>query len=184
MRSKVFDYSGKKIISIKEFDQRANDEIKRVKSLKTSTINSPWITNQRDKKSADPRIWEEDNLIRIPKVGPGLVKKLKLCNVNKVKDLMNLPESTKADLISKGIPKTSLESAVDKCATAIPGECEIQTIDHRQSDNPYKSKFPNDHADRIKKASALRPFVCITDLVDWIVKESKRLMQTTIHEND
>ena len=55
LQSKVFNYSGKKIVSIKEWEKRCDDEIKRVKTLNI-VRNSPWVKNPRDKKTVDARI--------------------------------------------------------------------------------------------------------------------------------
>ena len=183
VRSKVFDYSSKKIISIKEYDKRVKEEIRRVKQLKT-TINSRWVSCARLKKSADPRLWEEDGLERIVGVGNTLITGLKKCEVNTVGELKYLAAPRLASLTLAGVKKKALESAIIKCNAALPGSCHINTIDHRQHDNPYQSKYPLDHKERIKQSSALKPFVVITDLVLWIMKESQRLMMGTVHEKD
>ena len=92
VKSKVFDYSNKKIISIDEWDKRVKSEINRVKNL-TSDKNSPWICNLRKKKTEDPQLWEEDELLRVIGVADTTVERLTSCGVKNVKQLRDLPKT-------------------------------------------------------------------------------------------
>ena len=61
VRSKVFDYTMKKIISMSEWDTRVKQEFNRVKT--TCTNSSPWVSNIRPPKGTNPQLWDEDELV-------------------------------------------------------------------------------------------------------------------------
>ena len=125
---------------------------------------------------------EEDGLERIVGVGNTLITALKKCEVNTVGELKYLAAPRLASLTLAGVKKKALESAIVKCNAALPGSCHINTINHRQHDNSYQSKYPLDYKEHINQSSALKPFVVITDLVLLIIKESQRLMMGMVHE--
>ena len=50
--------------------------IQRVKTLKVQK-SSLWVKNTWPAKGIDPWLWEDDLLIRVPRVGEVMVKKLK-----------------------------------------------------------------------------------------------------------
>ena len=142
------------------------------------------MTKGREIKSIDPRIWDEDDLIRIPKVGLGMVKKLKIAGICTVLDLKHLTPDGITGLVNTGISRPSLEAAASKAQDSLPGAFIDPVVDHRAHPNPYQSRYPDDFIERIRTSSAMKPFVCITRLVSFILEESKRVMQGTIHEDD
>ena len=67
---------------------------------------------------------------------------------------------------------------------SLPGSHSTGTVNHRQAENPYESKYGDEWEERLKRSSALSPFRPISDLVDFVAEESHRLMQGTAHEDD
>ena len=108
--------------------------------------------------------------------------RFKNCGVNTIGQLKYLAVPRLESLALAGVKKKALQSAITKCNPALPGSCHINIINHRQHDNPYQSEYPLDHKKRVKQSSALKPFVVITDLVLWIMKEYQRLMMGTVHK--
>ena len=66
MRSRVFDYSMKRLISIKEFKRKIEAEIQRVKNLTSPQSKNKWISRHERQPG---ELWEEDNVKHIPIVG-------------------------------------------------------------------------------------------------------------------
>ena len=64
------------------------------------------------------------------------------------------------------------------------GKCpdEYEFIDHRKSDNPYKSKYGNEWVKKISKSSTLRLVRPISDLVNHMAKESTKTMKGTKYQ--
>ena len=108
--------------------------------------------------------------------------RFKNCGVNTIGQLKYLAVPRLESLVHERVKKKALASNIAKCSATPPDSSHINTINHRKHDNPYQSKYPLDHKERIKQSSALKPFVVITDLVLWIMKESQRLMMGTVHE--
>ena len=90
-RSKVFDYTGKKMLSYGEYMVKVKEEIERVKSINKITINSPWVEGQRLPKGKDSRLWENDSVDCIVRVGVKMAKILKANKITLVKHLVDLP---------------------------------------------------------------------------------------------
>ena len=66
-RSVVFDYSGQRLISIKQWKERLSNEIKRVKTLKISSNRSKWLDGQQ----SNSIFHDEDDISKLPRVGKG-----------------------------------------------------------------------------------------------------------------
>ena len=56
--------------------------------------------------------------------------------------------------------------------------------DHRQSANPYLSKYGSNWLDHLKQSPSMSSYVCITDYVEFIINESSKVMKGSKHEND
>ena len=182
-RSCIFEYNGKKLVSIAEYNHRKEEEIRRVKNLKPTT-NSPWIRNTRKSKTVDSRLWEENGLDRVQRVGPKMLQQLNEAGIEKVKQLKDLPINVRRMLVKSGVKESALDAAVEKCSSAKEGSFPDAVVDHRAALNPYESRFPDDHEVKLKNSSALKPFVCVTDLISWMIKESHRMMRGTVHAED
>lgn len=90
----------------------------------------------------------------------------------KVSDLVDLP--------IEHLPKIRgiVEIQGRVAQIALPGSCPHSDINHLEASNE------DTWEDEIRKTPAPSPFVPVSDLVDFIIEESDRLMKGTIHEND
>ena len=84
------------------------------------------------------------------------------------------------------LPKIRSIKRLHQTATnkTLPGSSPVRTIDHRESENPYKSLYGEDWKVQIAGCTALSQYRPVSDLVDFMAAESKRLMQGTVHERD
>jgi hypothetical protein len=58
-------------------------------------------------------------------------------------------------------------------------------IDYWKADNPYAARYgENEWEEKIKQVSQMSANVCITDLAEHIVVETKPLMKSTQHKDD
>jgi hypothetical protein len=66
----------------------------------------------------------------------------------------------------------------------IDGE-RLPKINYRKADNPHAARHGDDKwEEKIKQVSQMSLCVCITDLVERVVNETKHLMKGTKHEED
>lgn len=56
-------------------------------------------------------------------------------------------------------------------------------IDHRKKDNPYKSKYGDEWKKYLKKSVTFSHSALISDYIEHMMCESKRVMEGTIHED-
>ena len=73
-RCKSFDYTEKKIVSIKDMEKYRRHEIDRVKQLKCNSTKSPWILNTRP--SGNDTLYKDDDLTMIKGLGSEMKKLL------------------------------------------------------------------------------------------------------------
>ena len=141
---------------------KVQEEINHVKAIDNITINSPWVKGQRLPKGKDPQSWGNDSIDCIVR----MAKILKANKITLVKHLVNLPLSKVNKLIKRGVRKESLLSAMDKCEYAALGSYPCLVVDHQKHENPYQSRFPDDYEDRIRNCAALKPYVCVTEMIE------------------
>ena len=61
-------------------------------------------------------------------------------------------------------------------------KCPHKVTNYKKKANPYKPKFGNDWKMHIKKAVALSPFVCITEMIAHIIQQSQEVMNGSQYE--
>ena len=178
-KSRVFDYTNRRLISLKEWHKRIKEEINRVRSLKTNGKRSKWIDNMDPNNKKE--VWQDDSIDKLPGVGkPGTLthKHLSEAGLTTVREVSAISPDGLAHI--RGI--RSIHSAA---ATASPGSrptCSV--IDHRQADNPYESKYGESWDDQIRMSTALAPFRPISDLVKYMMEECAEMMHNTVHQDD
>ena len=173
MRCKSISYTNKKIISEKEWNDRINAEIERVRNLKTQAKNSPWIYNER---IADKRLWEMDDLIMLDNLGKTKSKQLLELGIKTIDDLNDFPN--KDDIKIKGIKKILMQAA-----SALPGNLTLQTLDYTKALNPYEAKYKTEWKEYISNSTALSPFVSINTIVMQMMDEAATVMKGSIFEH-
>ena len=138
--------------------------------------NSPWIKNNRQAKVIDPRLWEDDLLIRVPRVSELIVNKLKNEKITTAGKLKNLPVYMITRLVSASISRPSLETTTINFMAALPVVYPNLIIYHRNNPSSYMPRYPDAaiYKEMICNSSIIKPFVCITHLMSWIMEDSKR----------
>ena len=63
---KVFDYTSKRLVTIKNYNNKIQDKIKRVKFLGSET-NSPWV--EVNQPIANNDVYKGYSILKIPKLG-------------------------------------------------------------------------------------------------------------------
>ena len=170
-----FDYSGKTILSIDDFEKQMQVEFKRVRSLSNKTKN--WITVRRDPQD----LFTTDALSVLNKVGKKTQDKLKEAGVSNVGDMKKIAKENLKQI--QGLSEKTLTFIWTQCQLArddIPPE----DVDHRKAPNPYLSKYGEQWIEKLKASPSFSSYVCITDYVEFIVAESSRIMSNTKHSED
>ena len=173
-KCKCFDYTSKKIVSIKDMNKYRKDEIERVKNLKCNNAKSPWIVNNRPSNSV---LYSDDDLSMIKGIGNETKKLLKKHKIKCVGDLKAITKKQIKSIDLPGLP--DFISAAKKCKNEC---CPYKVINYKTKANPYQAKYGDKWKDEIDKCVALSPYVCVTSMIDHIIKESQKIMDGTVYE--
>ena len=171
----AFDYSGKTILSLDDFDKQMRQEFSRVRQLSDKTRT--WITTTRDPQD----IFSNDSLSVLDKVGKKTEEKLLAAGVSNVGELKKMKQEELKNI--KGISEKNLTFIWTQCQLA-KDECAPPTTDHRKAANPYESKYGPNWMHHLKSSPSFSNYVCITDYINFIITESARIMKGTKHEDD
>ena len=171
----AFDYSGKTILSLDDFDKQMMQEFNRVRHLSNKT--KTWITSARDPQD----LFCSDALSVLDKVGKKTEEKLQAAGISNVGDLKVIKQEELKNM--KGISESNLTFIWSQSQLA-KDEAPLPTTDHRKASNPYESKYGQDWMQHLKASAAFSNYVCITDYVNFIITESARIMKGTKHEHD
>ena len=90
----IFDYIGKRILTIEDFNRKNHNKAIIVKEL--SSDNSQWVTNSRPLDFTD--LFEEDDMKMVPKLGAITTLKWKELDISKVFEPNDLPSESIEDL--------------------------------------------------------------------------------------
>jgi hypothetical protein len=181
-RCKAFCYSGKVVLSIKDYDDKQKTEIKRVRSLKG---NNFWVVDRREKGE----FFLDDKVSIIPGIGAKIEEGLQAQEIFTVNALASLSDDSINELTNKPEMKISrkvLQKFRDysKKSKGV-NKPDNLILDHRLAENPYLSLFGADEwEERIKKSVTLGAYISITDMIEFMVGESQRVMQGTYHEDE
>jgi len=178
VRLEPFDYSGKVIVTIKDYQKHMDAEISRVKKL---TKRSEWKYDPRPANA----IFMDDSMDVINGIGAKTVEKLKGINILTVGQM-------RSNIAEKGthrihelsqVPK----SIIEKCNEAINNhyvdENKPPLIDHTREENPYLSRYGGEWKERIKQTHSMSPYVCVTDLILHMVRVCDDFFKDTIHRD-
>ena len=67
---------------------------------------------------------------------------------------------------------------------ALPGNPPSSFKDHRKTKNPYHSRYGERWVDKLKSSTAMSKFVCIPDLICFMMNEAEKLMKGSVHEGN
>jgi hypothetical protein len=179
-RANPFNYSGKTVVTIKDFGEKMKKQIEHVRNLKTK---GDWVCKNGD----DGVIYQSDRVNKLKGLGDQSTKKLAVRDIKTVAGIRAMSEEDIAFLTSHGKNPISRELLLQFRAEAQTcfNEDRPASTDYRKAANPYIARFGEDNwKEEIKKTSFLTQYVCITDMVEHIVFESARMFKGTTHEAD
>ena len=184
VRLKLFDYTSKKVLTIRKFNEKVEKEIRRVKTMKNPK-NAGWIVKPWRNHSI---IYENDCVGCLSGVGKEGEKKLAEAGITQVFQLAalgNHDEEVK-NTIKEVAEATKLTVSFIQNLHLQALEAEHgdfpQEINHLLADNPYESRYGAEWRNEIKKTKIVRPFECVSDLVLHIVEETKKAYKGTKYE--
>jgi len=134
---KPFDYSSKVILSIKDYNQRLEKEIQRVKSLSNHTA---WITSHREIDT----LYNDDELERISGVGDTTAAKLGkigITTVGELKEKLGEPNGLHSLSLASNVQQFVLSKCQQEIGKHFTEHNKPGITDHVLADNPYKSKY-------------------------------------------
>jgi predicted flap endonuclease-1-like 5' DNA nuclease len=181
-RCKAFCYSGKVVLSIKDYKDKQKAELKRVKLLKG---NNFWVIDRRQKGE----FYEDDTISFIPGIGVKMKERLEAEGIFTVRTLADLSDDSINHLTARPdfkLSKKVLEKFRDSAKNSKGGnQPDDLILDHRQAENPYLSLYGEDEwEDKIKGSVTLAAYISIADMIEFMVGESQRVMEGTHHEDD
>ena len=180
-RLEAFDYTGQKILSLSDWNEMVDKEIRRVKSLPPGKKLSDWIESERLPNSA----YLDDPLFKLGQANWKLVEGYgsktftKLNNVGMCTVGHAVALNDNDGRLHQLAQETKLTYQKIKWLTqwctdnAIRTNAPISTF-HHQAEHPYKSKDGDDWEDVIAKADGMKKFVSITKMVTHMVLETKK----------
>eukprot|EP00978_Attheya_sp_CCMP212_P024074 scaffold75072_cov51-Attheya_sp.AAC.2 len=180
IRAMPFDYSGRTLLTIKDYMKRIVNEIARVKSL--TGKSGPWYVNTR----TTDVVWDSEPIQKLPGVGKVFGDYFISRNIFTIKDLKDYPEPELDKLMKpRTLAMTRLKFLYRLAKASNEGVVpDNLVIDHTLAENPYKSLYGDDWMKNIGASRFLSHYRCITDLVQHIHDETKKMYQGTEHEDD
>ena len=174
-RCEPYDYSGKLLLSLTDYENKMSAEFRRVKSL--SNRVGYWVQGTRE----EDKLYLDDLLSKLKKVGKVTSKKMSDNGFICVADMKKIvdPDSISVDGISKAAMKNIWEQTQQAIDSNVP-----PSKDHRLEENPYLSKFGDDWEVYLRKSSAFSSSIVITEYIKHMMEASAKVMKGTKHEND
>ena len=181
-----FDYTGKKLLSIKQYNIMVQQEVNRVKNLPVADrLKQRWAgMTQRPTDT----IWMEDSLIHLKKIGVSRQTKFESEGIKTINDLAKLDLNSIKDL-SKKI-RMSLKVLTEyqtQALTAQDGHSPYPLpFDYVEGQaNPYLYRYGAENwEEKIVKVSrsGLTRVRCVTELIKHIDRETKKAYKGTQFE--
>ena len=164
-----YDYSGKFILSVIDYLEKINKEITCVKALKRGKVGH-WIAASgrlegslyRDDKATSQKGIGIKTLEQLTVGGASTVGHVKALNDEKIQ-AMALAPGSKLNAKKMTAWHEEAQASIEEDAPA--GE------DFRKAANPYKARYGEAKwEDEIKKCYFMTPFVCVTDMIEQIMR--------------
>lgn len=175
VRCKPFDYSGKILLSIKDYKARQEAEMARVKTL--SDQKGVWVIDPRE----EGMIYRDDDLTILKGCGEKTKEKLHIYSIKCVGDLeKELPKETRIALDILNVPMNNLISQAETCIN----EGKPNVIDYRREANPYKAKYGDEWEEVLARTARFSGITCITHLVEWIIASCEEMFRNSTHSDD
>ena len=176
------------IVGIKKYEELIRQEIARIKSLSPQDrVSQKWAGFEERPKGS---IWDSDSVTKLNGVGAVKESKLKLVGIETVGDMASLVDVTRMKEIQKvtRIQIKSLKTYQLQAVTATRGDCPFpKRFDWVEGNsNPYLARFGDNWREEMKKfsRSGLTRFCCVTELIEHIDRETKKIYKDTPYENN
>ena len=143
VRLPLLDYTEKKIVAIKEWDDAVGKEIKRVKGL--TGEKGKWIVSSREEGA----VYGDDQISILSGIGPITSKKLQEAGIATISNLLHHQVTLPSSYTSSQWAQLLL-----KIPPTLAGDIAPIPIDHRQADNPCLSLYGSLWEEEIAKVSA------------------------------
>ena len=171
-----FNYTGKVLISIPDYNKLMKIEFARVRRL---TAQSKWVVNAMEPGV----IYTDESVMKLKSVGKKTNDKLNSMGIKIVSDLQKILDPNQV-LLPQGFSKKAFQQ-VWQYAKDASLEKTPSPIDHRKALNPYLSRYGEGQWEKfLKKSPTLSTSVVITDYIEHMMAESKRVMADTMHSSD
>lgn len=192
-RCRGFCYTDKWLRSISTYEQAVELKIASIRKLSPAKAKQQgWITGLRPPNL----LFKEDTLDKLVAGVPGIQKpkrglgskalrtlKESAPDVKTVGDLANLAEDRVKTLGKlRGFSEKRLNFLQEAARGAQNGAWVGNVVDHRESDNPWKSRWPDNWEERRRRS--LRNHASVKDLVTHIIKATQEVFNGTKHEKD
>ena len=82
------------------------------------------------------------------------------------------------------VPIRGFDQIYAMALQALPGNPPYSFKDHRKAKNPYHSRYGEGWVEKLKYSTAVSKFVCITNLIRFMMDEAEKLMKGSVHEDD
>jgi hypothetical protein len=177
----TFDDPAKNLITITAEGEMIAEEIKRVRGLKS---DGKWV----EKCIRLPgQLYENDIVMEMGNIAEKTANKLKRHGIVTVLDMKMLTQTESSAIVedkdfrvSDGQIKEWHKAAQQAHEGSVPSRARK---DHHKDENPYLSRYGRDAwMSTIHKCSALSGYRCVTEMIEYMVEETQRVMKQTTHE--
>ena len=170
-RCPVFEYTGKKIVTIDAYKKEIIKEFATVRQITSSLLQ--WI-----KKTNTDKVWLYESVGKLKGLGQLAISKMNELRIHTIADLQ-LHFRHRGKVHIRGFDRIYAMAF-----QALLGKPSSSFKDHRKSINPYHSRYGEGWVEKLKSSTAMSKFCCITDLICFMMNESETLMKGSVHEDD
>jgi hypothetical protein len=174
----TFDYFAKNLITIMGEEKLIKEDLKRVRELKTE---GQWV---KKRTHLPGRLFENDSVMVLDKIAEKTTERLSKHGIKTLLDMKMIIASEISAIMADKKNRVSENTLRDwraKTEQANQGSTPVRIRrDHRENDNPYLLRYgPDLWMTKIRQCSALSGYRCVTEMIDHIDNETKRVMKGT-----
>jgi len=171
---KPFDYSGKVVLTIKDYNAKMDAEMGRIRKL-TGGKGAGWIVSERD----EDELYCDDPLSAIGGIGIKTLEKLAEFDVKTIADFSHVTDEDLQAMVKARIGSWDrLFDWREQCDEAMKRPPAPPDIDFRKHSNPYLARYGTGQwEEKLKNCYHMAGYVCITDMVQHIHDETEALFR-------